>query len=254
MSEDKVLDAMKRKRDQLIPSGPEIMIEATRRVIADNRKNPEYIKSHFSKLVGEIESLAYKIYKEAEKKSTVKIFREVFSKKLPEKPKADDFFQLLDSHYSSINAFFLSLSQSRKARAGKAFEHIIHTLFDNLDYPYSSQKVINGKPDFLLPNESHFRNKAMDCIIFTVKRTLKERWRQIVTEGMRGYLFFLATIDTKISANQLSEIQEHRIYVVVPENIRSETYSNATNVISFETFFDEHLDPAMQRWKKNKVI
>lgn len=254
MREDKILSAMKRKRDQIIPSGPKIMIEAARRIIANKKNDTKYIKSHFSQLVGRIESEAYKIYKEAEQKATVEAFRAVFSKKLPEEPKADDFFQLLEANYSSINDFFLSLSQSRKARAGKAFESIIHTLFDALNYPYSSQPVINGRPDFLLPNESHFRKKAMDCIIFTVKRTLKERWRQIVTEGTRGYLFFLATIDTKISASQLSEIQNHRIYVVVPEQIRSETYSNVTNVISFETFFDEHLDPAMQRWKKNKVI
>jgi hypothetical protein len=94
----------------------------------------------------------------------------------------------------------------------------------------------------------------MDCIIFTVKRTLRERWRQIVTEGTRGYLFFLATIDEKISSKQLQEIQSHRIYVVVPERIKNETYSAHSNVISFETFFEQHVDPAMRRWQKNKVI
>jgi len=94
----------------------------------------------------------------------------------------------------------------------------------------------------------------MDCIIFTVKRTLRERWRQIVTEGTRGFLFYLATIDESIAGRDLSEIRNHRIYLVVPERIRAETYSDQPNVISFETFFELHLDPAMKRWRKNKII
>ena len=131
---------------------------------------------------------------------------------------------------------------------------VIKVLFGILGYPYTPQAVINGQPDFLLPSVEHFKKNAMDCIIFTVKRTLRERWRQIVTEGTRGYLFYLATIDEDIASRDLNEIHKNRIYLVVPERIRAETYPDQPNVISFETFFESHLDPAMKRWRKNKII
>lgn len=96
----------------------------------------------------------------------------------------------------------------------------------------------------------------MDCIIFTAKRTLRERWRQIVTEGTRGLGFYLATIDEKVSKNALDEMKKHRIYLVVPERIKSTNseYNKAENVITFEDFFKYHLDPSVERWKAKKII
>lgn len=43
---------------------------------------------------------------------------------------------------------------------------------------------------------------APDATIFTIKGTLRERWRQIVTEGTRGLGFFLATIDEGMKESQ----------------------------------------------------
>src|SRR3990167_3854109 len=150
--------------------------------------------------------------------------------------------------------FFLSLAQSRKARAGKSFEAIHNALFKELSYPFDEQRVINGKPDFIMPSYGHYMNNAPDCIIFTAKRTLRERWRQIVTEGTRGLGFFLATIDDNISTNQLTEAHNNRIFIVCPEIIRKEKYSDAVNVLSFPQFFKDYLDPALARWKRNKIV
>ena len=94
----------------------------------------------------------------------------------------------------------------------------------------------------------------MDCIVFTAKRTLRERWRQIVTEGTRGLGFFLATIDDGVSQNQLDEMKRNRIYLVCPKHIKDDFYREAINVITFSSFFEDHLDPAMKRWKKSGVI
>lgn len=105
-----------------------------------------------------------------------------------------------------------------------------------------------------MPSYDHYVKNAIDCIIFTAKRTLRERWRQIVTEGTRGLGFYLATIDEKISSNQLDEARNHRIYIVCPEEIRSGYYSGKVNVLSFTQFFKDYLDPAMERWRRNNVI
>ncbi len=94
------------------------------------------------------------------------------------------------------------------------------------------------------------------CVIFTVKRTLRERWRQIVTEGTRGLGFYLATIDEDVSGRDLGEMIQSRINLVVPIRIKGirQEYEEAPNVISFENFFRFHLDPALDRWRAAGAI
>ena len=97
------------------------------------------------------------------------------------------------------NKFFLSLSQARKSRAGKTFEYILKALFDKCEIPYSYQPVVNGNPDFIIPDKESYLDAPQNTLVVTLKRTTKERWRQVSTEGARGYRFFLATIDKKIT-------------------------------------------------------
>ena len=254
MNEQETLSLLTRHFKKDLPTGKQICTEAIKKQLAKNKDNASWVKSHFSELIESTQIRAYEIYQAKERYAASLAMREVFDKMLPDKPDKEDFFNFLQNNFWVLDRFFLSLTQGRRPRAGKAFEHIIKVLFGILGYPYTPQAIINGQPDFLLPSVEHFKKNAMDCIIFTVKRTLRERWRQIVTEGTRGYLFYLATIDEKIASRDLGEIRNHRIYLVVPERIRSETYSDQPNVISFETFFELHLDPAMKRWRKNKII
>jgi len=105
------------------------------------------------------------------------------------------------------------------------------------------------------PRRSTSRAHAADCIIFTAKRTVRERWRQIVTEGAQGAAFFLATLDKKVTKEQIGEMRKKKIYLVVPlETKATKVYRNEHNVISFEDFFADYLDPAVTRWKKHKIV
>lgn len=163
----------------------------------------------------------------------------------------NNFPVIKNSPFNSLNEFFMSIFQSRKSRAGKAFEYIIRTLFKRLGYSFSEQVNIDGaKPDFVLPSEDFFKKRPMDCVIFTAKRTLRERWRQVVTEANKGYGFFLATIDDGVSINQIHNMAEHKVYLVVPKKLKDgiPAYNSEYNVISFEDFFLKHLDPAVERW------
>ncbi len=195
------------------------------------------------------------LYLEKEKEYGKKVFKILIETIKKDDPATIEFIEeRIGDYFNDLDAFFLSLAQSRKSRAGSAFENMIKSLFKSLNYPFDEQQIINGNPDFLLPSRKHYDQQAMDCIIFTAKRTLRERWRQIVTEGTRGLGFFLATIDHKVSRSQLEEMNRHRIYLVCPTKIRNEFYKDARNVINFSQFFEDHLDPAMKRWKKNGVI
>ncbi len=237
-----------------VPSGLEICRAATLDSLSDHFEDAEWIKANFSNLVEEIQSDAYRRYLAKERPAAIKSFRLVLGQLLPEDANAEHLFKVLEDNFWALDKFFLGLTNGRRPRAGKAFENVIKTLFDTLNYPYTPQPIINGQPDFLLPSEEHFRNNAMDCIIFTVKRTLRERWRQITTEGTQGHLFFLATIDEGISVNNLAEMRRNRIYLVAPKAIKQRCYPDENNVIAFEDFFKHHLDPAMERWRDNGII
>jgi hypothetical protein len=230
--------------------------EAVNNIVTSKNLTVEEIKDNFDLIFSDIEKEAYRlylIYEEIYGKEVFRAFIEYLyqSRRIQ---KISELKEILGEYFYSFDKFFLSLSQSRRARSGKTFESITNSLFKSLGYPFDEQIVINGKPDFLMPSEKHYRENPLDCIIFTTKRTLRERWRQIVTEGTRGLGFYLATIDKNISSVQLKEMLRHRIYVVCPQTLKDKCYNNAINVLSFRQFFKDHLDPAMKRWKDNGVI
>lgn len=239
-----------------IPPPKEIVASAIAKGLAGQNGDKKFIKKNFSLLVGKLESDAYKTYLTAQKTAWKKSIRFYFGQNLKATATSAEAIEYIGSRFDDFDTFFLSVSQSRKSRAGSTFEDIIRELFKRLDYPFDEQQIINGKPDFLMPGRAYYDQNAMECIVFTAKRTLRERWRQIVTEGTKGLGFFLATIDVDVSENNLDEMKKNKIYLVVPAQLKTriEHYKNAGNVISFEDFFEGYLDPAMKRWKKAGVI
>ena len=76
-----------------------------------------------------------------------------------------------------------------------------------------------------------------------------------MTEGTQGAAFFLATLDDKVTSEQIGEMRKKKIYLVAPATLKNSTvYQHEPNVISFEDFFADHLDPAVSRWKRHKII
>ncbi|OGQ45497.1 MAG: hypothetical protein A3H42_03380 [Deltaproteobacteria bacterium RIFCSPLOWO2_02_FULL_46_8] len=247
-----LIEIFKRK----IPSPTQVIEEAIRLKLVPPYDDIEYIKSSFSILVEELQIDAYNLYLKAEEKEGMLAIREHLRGKVRSGATDEEAIEEAAKMFKELDRFFLSLTQSRRPRAGKAFEVILKTLFKRLEYPFDEQQVINGKPDFLMPNRIYYDRNAMDCIIFTAKRTLRERWRQIVTEGTRGKGFYLATIDESISKIQLHEMKAHRIYLVMPGDIKTRipNYVDEDNVISYEEFFKYHLDPAVVRWRAKGII
>lgn len=244
-----------KERNIKLENQEKIITEARDFIKAKYKYPLERIKDNFDALLEETEKEAYRRYLNYERIYGGKVF-EIFIKELiksGELNKLENTGKTLGKYFKLFDKFYLSLSQSRKARAGKGFEKIHNSLFKILNYPFDEQIVINGKPDFLMPSAKHYKENPMDCIIFTAKRTLRERWRQIVTEGTRGLGFYLATIDKKVSSKQLEEMLNHRIYLVCPESIKKKYYKDKVNVLSFRQFFKDHLDPKIKSWKRNKI-
>lgn len=242
------------KASKNIPTTTEIAQQAIHASLRDKLSDAAFLKDNFSELVSDIQLTAYYAYLNAERQACGHVLGELFASEITTLNEAD-IELAITNRFFTLDRFFLSLTQSRRTRAGATFEAVVSVLFKALDYAHSSQPDIgDSRPDFVLPSIEHYRNYATDCFIFTCKRTLRERWRQVVTEGMAGQAVFLATIDERLSKPELGRMKAQNVIVVVPRELKSKLYFDALNVISFEDFFDHHLDPAINRWKSNGVI
>jgi restriction endonuclease EcoRII-like protein len=219
-----------------VPSN-DVLCKQAADIVLEGKSNGE-IKRDFSSLFEKMQEEIYSQYLVAQEQSGQK----VIDKQIDE---------VGTVKFTDMDKLLMSIFQSRKSRAGKAFEYIIKEFFTRLAYPFSEQVDIDGaKPDFVMPSESYFKEKPLDSIIFTAKRTLRERWRQVVTEANKGYGYFLTTLDDKVTKSQIEQASKHKIFLVVPESIKksNDVYANEYNVLSFEQFFADYLDPAMKRW------
>lgn len=125
--------------------------------------------------------------------------------------------------------FSLSVHNTRKSRAGFAFEHHLAKIFDTHSVYYSRGKKteMNRKPDFIFPGIDQYRSNSFDSSLLTMlglKTTAKDRWRQVLSEAARIKHKHLITLEPSISKNQTDEMKSENLRLVVPIGI-IETYS-----------------------------
>lgn len=246
--------ALFRKAAKQMPSARDVTRQAIQEVLGSPPYDVAFIKDNFSALVHDLQIRAYGLYLEAERRACGPILAEFVATNSTSESD-EGLLRSFSESFFVLDRFCLSLTQSRRTRAGAAFETVVTTLFEALGYPYTAQPELSGsKPDFVLPSVAHYGAFATDCLIFTCKRTLRERWRQVVTEGLTGRAFYLATIDEGLSNAELERMKSRNVLVVVPSLIKAKCYPGILNVIDFESFFDHHLDPAVKRWSANGVI
>lgn len=201
-----------------------------------------------SEFVANFQRTAYAIYKVHEQAALAEGLAEYAVSRLKFPASETDVREFFDRSADDFNEIFLSLSQSRKSRAGAALEHVVEVMFRAAGVPFESARLLNGKPDFILPSKEHYDRNPTDCLIVTVKQTLRERWRQVTTEGHRARKVYLITIDAAVKTADLSEMNLSGITLVVPAALKKNRYDASDNVISFEYFFEHFLRPGMRRW------
>ena len=162
-------------------------------------------------------------------------------------------FNQVAKHFDDFKKFFMSLSQARRSRAGKTFELILKQVFDYCDIPYSYQpRDVDGRPDFIIPGETGYRQTPQETLVVTAKRTVRERWRQITTEGTRGYRFYLATLDPDISKDTLDEMNRNHVSLIVPKPIidGNNVYEQSSTIYSYHDLFNRLIPNCLQYWNR----
>ncbi|OPA77376.1 hypothetical protein BFG04_03960 [Campylobacter pinnipediorum subsp. pinnipediorum] len=104
--------------------------------------------------------------------------------------------------------------------------------------------------DSILPSADAFSEFRNQCIIGSMKTTLRERWQEVVEEINRSNLpnIYLLTTDNNISENQIKQMREHNIILVVNKEVK-DTFLNYRNVISFETYLTTNIPQVLKYWE-----
>ena len=118
-------------------------------------------------------------------------------------------------------AFSLSVQNRRKSRAGLALESHMEAILTvhGLRFTHGAVTENGNRPDFLFPGAEAYRDPAFPAASLTMlgaKTTLKERWRQVLSEAERIERKHLLTLEAGISEQQTSEMQIKNLQLVVP--------------------------------------
>lgn len=127
--------------------------------------------------------------------------------------------------------FSLSVQNTRKSRVGLALENHLEAIFiaHNLAYARGAETENKNKPDFLFPGPSEYRNPHFAPEMLTMlgsKSTLKDRWRQVLSEAERIKVKHLLTLSPGLSENQTLEMQAKSLQLVIPKSLH-QTYRPA---------------------------
>ncbi|MCD4733214.1 type II restriction endonuclease [bacterium] len=148
--------------------------------------------------------------------------------------------------FSEINPFIElanSILNRRKSRAGRSLENHTEYLLDINGIPYFSQSKIEGRPDIMIPNDEAYYKDPSLVTMLAIKRTCKDRWRQILKEAPNVSQRYLLTLQEGISENQLKEMKNANVSLIVPKELHK-FYPPAflDTLLSVDQFMDSMLE------------
>lgn len=123
-------------------------------------------------------------------------------------------------------AFSLSVQNRRKSRAGLALENHLAAILNanGVHFAHGAETENRNKPDFLFPGQKEYRDPLFPAARLTMlgsKSTLKDRWRQVLSEAERIEEKHLLTLEPGISENQTDEMRAKRLQLVLPASLHA---------------------------------
>ena len=150
-----------------------------------------------------------------------------------------------------------SFAQSRKTRAGGSAQYHVAFILNQLGYQglYERQRKLNGTVDFLFPSLAMWEKDRRRCTVLSVKRTLRERYKQVFEEltATRGQTMYLMSTQTEaeedITAEMVQVISQQNVYLVVRDAIKHARFASEASVLGFTDFFCKELPRLRAGWE-----
>jgi len=173
------LQKLPEKRRKSMPSSKQVVEEALSK-LGQNLSNQRFVRSNFDRLLRKLFEKTLHVLEEHEQRVDIQILQEIFN---PQKGRGR--LQIKPDLYRLLRDYFLSVSQSRKQRGGKDFELQVQTLLEKAGVPFVCQPK-KERVDLILPNDELWKRDRARAVLISIKRTLRERWRQVVDELIFG--------------------------------------------------------------------
>ena len=138
-----------------------------------------------------------------------------------------------------------SIMNRRKARAGRSFENHVECLLTQAGIPHKMRPSLgaDGRPDIVIPNEKAYFDRdwpEQKLFIVGLKTTCKDRWRQVLNEGLGVRAKHIFTLQQGISAAQLQEMHAAGVSLVVPQPLHKNfPKGSAISLLNVETFIQK---------------
>lgn len=188
---------------KILPSIKQILNEVVEET--DIRKKLHSGKISVSEAFIRLEKLCHKKYREYERKARI------YGRKIGKKPEEIE----------------MSLFQSRATRGGGTVEIILSFLLEQLKIPHKRKVKLNGEEvDILIPDKETLKTRPSDAIILSVKRKVRERWREVVGEAyilrrihkIPDNIWFVC-LDEEISPYVIKTMRKLNIRIYVPDKL-----------------------------------
>jgi len=269
-------------RKQWLPSGEKLAKEAWKKLsFAKKDLAPEDVKKNFNDYLCRLIDTEYELYLQYEEDSLSKgviefvmqgnlkrrypaVFQLINSalstlrkKGIPEVQKLAELGSRLRPFYKLVEQSF---AQGRMVRAGGSSQYHLEKLFQIIGYgsEFEKQQVLNGTVDFLFPGKIAWEKDRRKCVVVSIKRTLRERYKEVFEEldttgGLTVYLLVTETFQEStrdISEPKVDKLNEHNIYLVVRDEIKHKRFPDKVNVIGFSEFIQKELPTKRIAWQQ----
>lgn len=151
-----------------------------------------------------------------------------------------------------------SFAQSRRTRAGSSAQYHIAYVLDQIGFAgqYEMQQVLDGTVDFLFPGRDMWDKDRRKCTIVSVKRSLRERYKQVyeelgITRGLTVYLIVTEAEEEArrdITVEKVNNLNNQNVYLVVRDSVKKKNFGKSQNVLGFTKFFCEELKRLSKSW------
>lgn len=141
-------------------------------------------------------------------------------------------------------SFSLSVQQRRRSRVGLALENHLAALFEihGVRFERGAETEHRNRPDFLFPDGAAYRDPNFPTAQLTMlgaKATVRDRWRQVLSEAERISVKHLVTLEPGISKNQTDEMKAKAIRLVLPRPLHGTfQLSQRDDLMDMSSFID----------------
>lgn len=212
---------------ETIPDVDIIVDESIEKLRETNILTPEKVNSNFSDALETLEETAYSVYLVYELKALEKL-KEMCLEYLEN---AATVKRALDYTFPLVKEFEFRAGQARKTRGGHTFEKAVPLLLQKIliqcEKPTGDDATNTFRQvDLIAPSVQLAKEKPDQAIYISAKRTLRERWKQVVDEKILGYVYFITNTTDKgdLSKNKAESISKHKIILYVQDKVKNWDY------------------------------